>query len=238
MNSMNYYPDEPMCETDYMEDLPIDERDFHVLFPTEFYADMNKNGMQQVVHTDELYTGRYPTPPHQQMLTVPINDGSTPSLPPYSLSSTGSAPPSPSVSYDLDIGSQYQNSAFNDPLMSPYSNGQYPPFFDDVMHLASGRGGKDPKYCERRRKNNEASKKSRAKKKEKAKEMESRAQVLEQENRHLRQKYSELEQEVAVYKQLTDKITTCDSQECNTSTFHALQQLRGEQVRANNQFPE
>ena len=121
--------------------------------------------------------------------------------------------------------------------MSPYSAGPYQQFsYEDAMSQdASSRGGKDPKYCERRRKNNEASKKSRAKKKEKAKEMESRAQILEQENQHLRQKYSELEQEVAVYKKLTETITSCDSQECSTPSCLALQ--RSEPVRANNAMP-
>ena len=198
--NLNYYPE----DTEYLQDFSMDNADFHAIFPTEFYADMTKHGLSQVVHGDDLYPGAYPNPPHQQLLTIPINEGSTPSI-----------PPSPSMSYD-------PHSAFHE-SMSPYSNGQYQPFFDEHMPLSPTRGTKDPKYCERRRKNNEASKKSRAKKKEKAKEMESRAHVLEQENRHLRQKYSELEQEVAVYKQLTDKITTCDSQE---------------QVRGNNQFPE
>ena len=237
MYSTNYYADTSAKE--YIQDIPIDDANYHILFPSEFYADMSKHGMPQVAHTDELYQGAYPNPPHPQMLTVPISEGSTASLTPYSLPSTGSAPPSPSLPYDLEVGSQqYSSSGYPDSLMSPYSTGQYQPFFDDVLRLTPTRGGKDPKYCERRRKNNEASKKSRAKKKEKAKEMENRAQVLEQENRHLRQKYSELEQEVAVYKQLTDKITTCESQECSNPSFQALQQQRGEQARGNNQFPE
>ena len=196
------------------------------LLQSEFYSEMSKHAMPQVMHgADEMYQGTYPNTSHPQIHPIPMNEGSTSSLPvsitPYSIPTTTSAPPSPSVAFDLE-SSQYiqsNSSSYHEPIMSPFSAGYQQFSYDDPMNPGTPtRGDKDPKYCERRRKNNEASKKSRAKKKEKAKEMESRAQVLEQENRHLRQKYSELEQEVAVYKKLTETITTCDSQECSTSS--------------------
>ncbi|KAI6650945.1 hypothetical protein LOD99_5785 [Oopsacas minuta] len=211
----------------------------------EFYAEMPKHNLPHVIHSDEMYQGAFPPTSHSQILPIPISEGSTSSLPvsltPFTLSN-GSAPTSPSVGYEHEQSHFIQTSTsggFPDPMMSPYPADAYQQFsYDGAMQGANNRVGKDLKYCERRRKNNEASKKSRAKKKEKAREMESRAHVLEQENRHLRQKYSELEQEVAVYKQLTEKITNCESQECNTPAYLALQQLRGDQARTNTQFPE
>lgn len=195
-------------------------------------------------HSEELYQqtpNGYPTP---QGLHLPINEHSTTSLPlpltPYSIPTTGSAPTSPSVGYEVGA-QQYMptstSSDYQDQLISPYS--QYPNSFQypDSMQLTPTRMSmKDPKYCERRRKNNEASKKSRAKKKEKAKEMESRAHVLEEENRQLRVRKNELEQDLAGYKQLIEKIQAADHMECNTAVIQAFHQRKEHQLGP--QIPE
>ena len=77
------------------------------LFQSEFYTEMPKHTIPQVIHGgDEMYQGTYPNTSHPQIHPIPISEGSTSSLPisitPYSLPNTTSAPPSPSVAYDLE----------------------------------------------------------------------------------------------------------------------------------------
>ena len=241
-NNLYYLPIPNFTEPSIDEGSNSSDSNCQFLFNSEFYTEMPKHALPQLIHNgDEMYQGPYPNTSHPQIHPIPISEGSASSLPvsitPYALPTTGSAPPSPSVAFDLE-SSQYiqsNSSSFQEPIMSPFSAGPYQQFsYEDAMSQGTPTSGKDPKYCERRRKNNEASKKSRAKKKEKAKEMESRAHVLEQENRHLRQKYSELEQEVAVYKKLTETITSCDSP---PSCLAHQQQIRNEPARANNAMP-
>lgn len=136
---------------------------------------------------------------------------------PFSLSTGGSTPSSPNQhAYEMDkVHNQHsyvQQTPSNysqECMISPYTIGNsqnhftFDPSDSSIMNSTqlSSQNTNDPKYFERRKKNNEASKKSRAKKKEHAKEMENKARALEDENRELKIKQEQLQREIAGYKQ-------------------------------------